>query len=281
MSASKMVPLLLASIVLFACSSVSGKQAGAPAASTPTLTDTSLPAAVLSATPTSTSTSTSTPTGTFTPAPTSSQTSTPGPTTAPTYAILRGTVNQALVSCRYGPGAMYLYLYGLRQGANQDIIGRTDTGHWLLTRSRGDNKSCWVKASLLDIKGDIMSLQMVYPDPYHIPPSNQGYLSPWDVAAIRHGDQVVISWKSEALRPGDEESATSVLYVVEVWTCQDGQVTFTPVGAYGPQVTVTDEPGCDQPSHGRVFFSEKHGYAGPSNIPWPAADTTSTPTPTP
>ncbi len=261
MTAKKIIPVLvLMNSLLFACTTITGTSGPAV---TKTIT--------LGATSTITVTETSSPSPTVT----ATQTETPTLTPVPTYAVLRGTINVERASCRYGPGAMYLYLYGLRQGANQDVIGRTDTGKWLLTRSRGDNKSCWVKASLMDIKGDVMSVEMVYPDKYHIPPSNQGYLSPWDVAAIRHGDQVVISWKSEALRPGDgegdEEGRQSILYVVETWVCKDGQLIFTPIGAYGPQATVTDEPGCAEPSHGRVFFSEKHGYAGPSEIPWPPA----------
>jgi hypothetical protein len=266
MKTRKIIPLLLMNIMLISCAALGGAPAGLPV-ETPAASKTSAPAL----------TETITATGTVTPAPslTATLTETLVPSITPTFAVLRGTINVERASCRYGPGAMYLYLYGLRQGANQDVIGRTDTGKWVLTRSRGDNKSCWVKASLLDIKGDVMSVQMVYPDLYHIPPSNQGYLSPWDVAAVRHGDQVVISWKSEALRPGDgegdEEGRESILYVVETWVCQDGQVTFNPVGAYGPQVTVTDEPGCAGPSHGRVFFAEKHGYQGPSAIPWPQA----------
>jgi hypothetical protein len=166
---------------------------------------------------------------------------------------------------------MYLYLYGMLQGAVQDIIGRTDTGSWVLTRSHGDNKSCWVKTEFLDIRGDVMSVEMVYPDQFKLIQSNQGYRSPWDVAAVRSGSQVIISWKSEALRAGDEESASSVLYVVETWVCQAGKLVFIPIGAYIPQVTVIDEAGCAQPSHGRVYFSEKHGYAGPSAVPWPPA----------
>jgi hypothetical protein len=164
---------------------------------------------------------------------------------------------------------MYLYLYGLLEGANQDVLGRTDTGKWLLTMSRGDNKRCWVKADLMQLNGDVMSLAVVYPEPYHIPPSNQGYQPPWDVVAVRKGDQVVISWKSEAMRPGDQEDENMVIYVVEVWTCQGGQVTFTPIGTSFAMVTVTDEPGCSEPSHGRVFFQEKHGYTGPTEIRWP------------
>jgi hypothetical protein len=193
------------------------------------------------------------------------------PAITPTPAILRGQVKPEKLSCRYGPGPQYLYLYGLNQGANQDVIGRTDTGSWVLTRARGDNKSCWVKASELTLNGDVMSLEMVYPDKYKLPPSNQGYLVPWDVVAIRQGDKVVIEWKSEERRPGDEEDANSVLYMVETWVCQGGKLVFTPIGAYIRQVSVTDEPGCSEPSHGRVYFVEKHGYTGPTEIVWPQA----------
>jgi len=205
------------------------------------------------------------------PEPTATVTTEPSASPVPTYAILRGVVIPDKVSCRYGPGAMYLYLYGMVAGATQDIIGRTDSGKWVLTRSHGDNKACWVKSEFMAIQGDVMSVEMVYPDKFKLPPSNQGYRSPWDVAAIRKGNDVTISWKSEPLRAGDEESATSVLYVVETWVCHAGQLQFTPIGAYRPQVTVSDEAGCKEPSHGRVFFSEKHGYAGPTEITWPPA----------
>ena len=230
-----------------------------------TSTSTMLPSQTLPPFPTATSTSTSVPqpSATLSPQPTASP--------KPTSAIFRGVVLPEKVSCRYGPGAMYLYLYGMVQTATQDIIGRTDTGNWVLTRSHGDNKACWVKSEFLEIDGDIMTLEVVYPDKFRLPPSNQGYRSPWDVVAIRNGNNVTISWKSEALRPGDEESATSVLYVVETWVCKDGQLIFTPIGAYTPQVNITDEPGCNVASHGRVYFSEKHGYAGPTNINWPLA----------
>ena len=229
------------------------------------------PVPLVSPTPLSSATfvATSIPTATLTPVPTASPVP-PTLTPVPTYAILRGVVIPEKVSCRYGPGAMYLYLYGMVSGATQDIIGRTDTGKWVLTRSRGDNKACWVKSEFMDIKGDVMSVEMVYPDKFTLIQSNQGYRKPWNVAAVRKGDKVTISWESEPLRPGDEESATSVLYVVETWVCQAGQLVFTPLGAYDAQVTITDEAGCAQASHGRVYFSEKHGYAGPSEIPWPA-----------
>jgi hypothetical protein len=225
--------------------------------------DTPLPEPSVTSEPTSAPTEMPAPTGTSIP------TETPTITPIPTYAILRGKVNAEKLSCRYGPGAPYLYLYGLVKGANQDVIGRTDTGAWALTQSRGDNKSCWVKSEFLDLSGDVMSLEVVYPDKFTIPPSNQHYLVPYDVAAVRSGSQVVISWKSEALRPGDQEDKNMVIYIVETWTCVNGQVTFKPIGTSVAQVTVTDEPGCSTPSHGRVYFQEKHGYTGPSEILWP------------
>lgn len=262
MAARKLFSFLIAfDLVMVACAVMGG----AVPTSTPVAlpSDTPLPATATSIP----DTLTPSPVPTDTPLPTETLT----PTPVPTYAILRGQVNVEKVSCRYGPGAPYLYLYGLVMGANQDVIGRTDTGKWLLTRSRGDNKSCWVKAEFLTLNGDVMSLEVVYPDKYIIPPSNQGYLPPWDVAAVRTGDKVSVSWKSEAMRPGDQEDASMVLYIVEVWTCQGGQLTFTPIGTSSTMVGVTDEPGCSQPSHGRVYFQEKHGYTGPSEIPWPPA----------
>lgn len=238
-----------------------------PPSRTPVLLTVTAPPATKTLPPTLTETPTFTPTITETPPPTATET----PAITFTPAILRGQVKPEKLSCRYGPGPAYLYLYGLNQGANQDVIGRTDTGTWVLTRSRGDNKSCWVKADELTLNGDVMSLEMVYPDKYKLPPSNQGYLFPWDVVAIRQGDKVVIEWKSEERRPGDEENATSVLYMVETWVCQGGKLIFTPIGSHIRQVSVTDEPGCTEPSHGRVYFVEKHGYTGPTEIAWPQA----------
>jgi hypothetical protein len=269
----RILGIFLLLLILCACNLPTAAAPTNIPAAAPTLTplpiptDTASPKPTVSSEPTSAPMETPVPTGTSIPAET--PTKTPTITPIPTYAILRGKVNAEKLSCRYGPGAPYLYLYGLVKGANQDVIGRTDTGKWVLTKSRGDNKSCWVKAEFLDLNGDVMNLEIVYPEKFTLIQSNQGYRSPWDVAAVRSGNQVVISWKSEALRPGDEESPSMLIYIVETWTCQNGQLTFTPTGTSFAQVTVTDEPGCSTPSHGRVYFQEKHGYAGPSEIPWP------------
>ncbi|NJN44771.1 MAG: hypothetical protein HC806_08680 [Anaerolineae bacterium] len=79
---------------------------------------------------------------------------------------------------------------------------------------------------------------------------------------------VTVSWAPLILRAGDE--ADPVLYVVEAWVCLDGQLIFAPVGTSFPAVEMVDEPGCSEPSHGRVLGAEKHGYTLPVEIFWPS-----------
>ncbi len=222
------------------------------------------PTASLTMTPSLTPTASLTATPSHTP--TASTTFTPSLT--PTPVILRGEVNVERLSCRYGPGPMYLYLYALREGAVQEVIGRTDTGAWVLTRARGSRTVCWVNAKYLTLNGDVMLLPVMYPDGYRLPVSPY-YSPPYNVRATRHGNTVTITWNAEPLKAGDEEHPDSPRFVVETWVCRDGRVVFTPLAAYDTIVTVTDEPGCAKPSRGRVFLAEKHGYAGPAEIPWP------------
>src|ERR1044071_8074374 len=104
----------------------------------------------------------------------------PTPTTVPTIPVtqtntplpvvesLKVTVKADLLSCRYGPGAEYLYLYALRATANIKLIGRTDANNWLWVD--GKNK-CWVNAKFLEIQGDPLSLPIVYPGIAKLPVS--------------------------------------------------------------------------------------------------------------
>lgn len=228
---------------------------GEPPVPGPTATDT----------PTQTATPSATPTPSETPAPTD----TPTPEATPTYAILRGRVNVEKVSCRYGPGAMYLYLYGMNQGANQDVIGRNDNGTWALTKSRGDNKSCWVRTDLMDLNGDIMSVQPVHPDDYNLPKSPfYGPLS--NVSARRNpnnASEVIVSWGPLILRAGDDSLQTP--YVLQVWVCRGGEIVMESIGSYQTSVAVVDEGGCAEASRGRITAAEKHGYTKFVEIPWP------------
>lgn len=239
-------------------------------------TSSSEPVVIVSDTPGPTLTSTPTETSTLTPTdtPTATPTETFTPAATATFVVLRGEV-LILSNCRYGPGAPYLYFTGLLPGSNLEVIGRREDSQWVYVQAIGGHSPCWVKASQMDIKGDVNSLEIYYPDKAILPVSPY-YSALTGVKAKREGDQVTITWTGVTLRAGDEESPTSPLYVLEAWTCQSGQIVFSPIGLMDNKAIVTDQQGCPQPSHARVFLSEKHGYAGPSDVPWPPF-----PTPTP
>jgi hypothetical protein len=224
------------------------------------------PVTLTPVTPRSTSTDhpTPSPRPTFTQPPTQTPTTTSTATATPTpvYTILRGTV-LVRSSCRYGPGAPYLYKYGLVPGSNLDIIGRNDAGTWILVQAIGGFNPCWVKASLMEIKGDVMTVAPTYiplpQSPYYGPPE-------W-VQAKRNGNEVTIYWKPVHYRAGDETAEAP--YLIEAWICTGGRLVFTPLGVYDVQTKIIDEPGCSEPSHGRLYFVEKHGYSRWIKIPWP------------
>lgn len=202
------------------------------------------------------------PTSTLTPTLTTTPTGTPTVTPLPTYTTLRGEV-LVRANCRYGPGAPYLYKYGLVPGSNLEIIGRNDLGTWILVQAIGGDNPCWVKASLMEVKGDVM-----HTAPTYIPlPASPYYRPPYGVSATRHGDEVTISWTWVNLRAGDETAESP--YLIEAWVCQDGQLIFTPIGPYTHIVTLVDETGCTEASHGRIAVAEKHGYSQWTEIPWP------------
>jgi hypothetical protein len=189
-------------------------------------------------------------------------TNTPTLTMTPTFAILRGEV-LVRANCRYGPGAPYLYKYGLVAGSNLEIIGRTDAGTWILVQAIGGNNPCWMKASLMDVKGDVMGVR-----PTTIPLPNSPYYGPLKrVSARRDGDIVTVFWSPLSLRAGDDSEQTP--YVIEAWVCKDGKLIFIPVGAYESAVEIRDETGCSEPSHARITAAEKHGYTPFVDIPWP------------
>jgi len=234
-----------------------------PPTETPKATQTPIPP-----TPTLTLTSSSTPTETTTPTDTATPTETFTPTITPTYAILRGKVIPERANCRYGPGAAYIYKYGLVGGSNLEIIGRTDQGTWILIQAIGGSNPCWVKADLMDVKGDLMALEQVAVDivqawsPYYAPLTG--------VSASRDGDKVTVFWHPLVLRAGDD--AEQVPYVLEAWVCQKGDFIFVPVGAYVEAAEALDEPGCEEESWGQVLGAEKHGYTRPVKVLWPKSD---------
>jgi photosystem II stability/assembly factor-like uncharacterized protein/uncharacterized protein YraI len=192
---------------------------------------------------------------------------------------LNAKVTAGLLSCRYGPGVEYLYLYALNQGANIKLIGRTDANNWVWVD--GTNK-CWVNSNYLQITGDRTTLPIVYPGTAKLPVSPY-YPAPAWASAVRNGNSVTVEWAPVPVSAGDYEDAEMHQYILEVWRCEAGKIIFETLGSNTPSITVArDEAGCSTPSRGRVFVQEKHGFAGPVEPPWTqpgSASATSTPTP--
>ncbi len=217
---------------------------------------------------TETSTSVPTLTETLTPLPTDTSTPTETPTQTPFPIVesMKAKVTAGKLSCRYGPGAEYLFLYALNGTANIKLVGRTDANNWVWVD--GTNK-CWVNANYLDIDGDPRSLPIVYPDMAKLPVSPY-YPGPSWVNATRRGNIVELTWEAVPISPGKYEDEFMHQYIVEVWRCEGGQILFETLGTNFPYIAIAnDEPGCTEPSHGNVYVQEKHGYGGPIEITWP------------
>jgi len=78
-------------------------------------------------------------------------TSAPTATPIPFVESLSATVTADLLSCRYGPGPEYLYLFAFKKGANIKLIGRTDGNNWVLVEN--EPQRCWIKADFVAIQG--------------------------------------------------------------------------------------------------------------------------------
>ncbi len=217
-------------------------------------------------------------TATFTVAP--SGTSIPEATFTPIATVtvtppasLGGAVDSDLLSCRYGPGASYLYQYGLSKGEQIEVIGKAETtgGLWLYVKSKDRQRPCWVNARFLQVDGDASTLGQVYPQQAPLILFFHDRFPPVaNVFASRSGDSVYVQWTGYELALGDRESAESPQYLVEFWTCQGGDIVFSAYGAFEEAAVVQDEAGCAEPSHGQVYIAHKDGYVGPVAIPWPA-----------
>jgi len=214
--------------------------------------------------PTETPLPTDTPSPTFTP--TTAPTETPSP--VPTVESLSATVNTDLLSCRYGPGSEYLYLDAFKQDYPLTLLGQTGGNSWVMVHDEGFG-DCWVHTKFLNIQGDFKTLPVVYPEPAHIPMTSR-YAPTAVIGATRNGNEVTVTWLAVKVDIGDFEDENMFIYIAEIWRCEGGQLIFDPIASNREIITFVDEPGCAQPSHGRVFVQEKHGYTRPAEItPWP------------
>ena len=211
------------------------------------------------------------PTLTVTPLPTDTPepTATPTKTPNPTVESLRATVTAELLSCRYGPGPEYLYLFAFRRTANIKLIGRVDADNWKWALVEND-VPCWVHTDFIEIAGDFQALPIVYPGIAKLPITPY-YPRSEVLSAERNTEtnEITIAWLPVPISAGDYEDETMQQYLIEIWRCEAGQLIFDPLATNFTFITFVDEPGCSEPSHGQVWVQEKHGYAGPAEIPWP------------
>ena len=236
----------------------------------PTAIATNVPTNTVPAlTPTQTASIMPTETVTVAPLPTETASPSPSNTALPTVASLKARVTADRLSCRYGPGPEYLFLFAFRGGANIDLIGRVDAGNWdwVLVENQ---VPCWISADFIEVQGDILSLPVLYPDGAKLPITP--YYPPSEVTSAKRNpltNEITLSWVEIPVSLGDYEDDSMQTYIIEVWRCEDGQLIFDPLATRLTYISFVDEPGCTEPSYGRVWVQEKHGYAGPAEIPWP------------
>ena len=200
------------------------------------------------------------PTETFTPIPTET------PTQIPYVDSLKAIVTADKLVCRYGPGANYLYLIAFNKTTPLRLIGRATGNAWVLVEN--EPQRCWVNSEFVEVQGDTNTLHPMYPDGYKIPVSP--YYGPTNVlTAVREGTTVTVTWAEIIVSPGKYEDENMFPYIVEVWRCENGEIIFDTLGSRVPFISFEDQTGCAEPSRGRVYIQEKHGYAGPAEIPWP------------
>ncbi|MGC8856613.1 MAG: hypothetical protein ACP5QU_07430 [Anaerolineae bacterium] len=225
------------------------------AAPTATLLPSQTPSLTATSLPTWTATQTFTPTVTFTPTITATA----------TFAFPTVTVNKQ-AHCRYGPSVAYLHAADLYPGDTGTVRGRFIYSRWLFVKFDKLHYFCWVAPSVVDVVGDISRIAYqevnlkVIPSTLYKPPKN--------VQAVRNGNRVTITWDRVKMTADDDRG-----YFLELFVCQDGNLIWW-TDSYPDQFTTTytvrDDPGCSQPSSGKLYTVEKHGYTDPVIIPWPA-----------
>ena len=214
-------------------------------------------------TPTATSTSTQTITSTVTF--TSTIELSPTATATPTFAFPTVTVNKQ-AHCRYGPSVAYLHAADLYAGDAGSVRGRYIYSNWLYVKFDKLNYFCWVAPSVVDVVGDVSTVAYKELNLQSIG-SNQ-YGPPSGVTAVRAGNHVTITWNQVKMTKDKDRG-----YLLELLVCQDTIYKWW-TDSYPDQestsYTVKDEAGCAQPSSGKLYTVEKHGFSEPAIIPWPA-----------
>src|SRR6266540_4909931 len=222
---------------------------------------------------TATTVLTETPEATFTPSVTKTPTAiftptlelSPTVTFTPTVAFPTVTVNKQ-AHCRYGPSVAYLHAADLYPGDVGSVRGRFIYSNWLYIKFDKLNYFCWVAPSVVNVVGDNSTVAYKELNLQSIG-SNQ-YGPPGGVTAVRDGNNVTISWHQVKMTKDKDRG-----YLLELFVCQDTIFKWW-TDSYPDQTTtsytVKDEAGCAQPSSGKLYTVEKHGFSEPAIIPWPA-----------
>jgi hypothetical protein len=229
-----------------------------------TLANTPTSEATFTSTYTFTPTSTPTITPTFTPTFTPTATLTSTITFTPTFAFPKVTVNKALAACLFGPAKVYLWKFDLKQGDTGVVWGRAPVGDWLYVKMDRWYDGCWLSPYVVDVQGDVNTVTVAQ---VRLWITDALYSAPKDVRSTRDGDQVTVTWDEVYMTRDDDRG-----YFLDVWVCQDGNYVWLPTALpdqYHTSISFTDQPGCSQPSGGKLYTVEKHGYTSPVDIPWP------------
>jgi hypothetical protein len=245
-------------ILLFACACAPSTQQ--PTSTAPAVTPTKESTETPQVTGTPTRTETAVATITFTPTIELS----PTITATPTFAFPSVTVNKQ-AHCRYGPSVAYLHAADLYPGDTGTVRGRYIYSNWLYIKFDKLNYFCWVAPSVVDVLGDASTVAYKELNLQSI--GSNMYGPPGNVTAVRDGSRVTISWNKVEMTKDDDRG-----YLLELFVCQDGNYLWW-TDSYPDQdstsYTVRDEAGCPQPSSGKLYTVEKHGFSEPAIIPWP------------
>jgi hypothetical protein len=217
-------------------------------------------------TPESTMTATVTQTTTSEPTLTGTPTIELSPTISvtPTFNFPSVTVNKQ-AHCRYGPSVAYLHAADLYPGDVGTVRGRYIYSNWLYIKFDKLNYFCWVAPSIVDVAGDVSAV--AYKDLNLQSIGSNQYGPPSGVTAVRDGNQVTISWNQVQMTKDKDRG-----YLLELFVCQDTFYkwwTDSYPDQFTTSYTVRDEAGCAQPSFGKLYTVEKHGFSEPAIIPWP------------
>ena len=208
-----------------------------------------------------TQTETLVPTITFTP----TNIASPTISATATFAFPTVTVNKQ-AHCRYGPAVAYLHAADLYPGDVGTVRGRFIYSNWLYIKFEKLNYFCWVAPFVIDVVGDVSRVAYTELNLQSIG-SNQ-YGPPKGVTAVRDGNKVTITWKQVEMTNDKDRG-----YLLELFVCQD-TILYWWTDSYPDQFTtsytIKDEAGCAQPSSGKLYTVEKHGFSEPAIIPWPA-----------